>query len=299
MKYNKPALPISQQIRHLQYRGMGFKEPELAAHHLKNLNYYRLSGYWQRYLQPDDKVNFRRGTTFEKVLADYVFDRDLKILVLDAVETVEVSVRTHWAHALGLRYGAHAHLDGTLFKSEHQYWSHPEAVAHLVQTIRQSRERFILHLKGKYDEPLPPIWAVVEVMSLGQISRWFTNLRHAPDRRDIASDYAISEQLLSSFLHHISVVRNLCAHHARFWDRKLSLKTGLPRKNPAPLVQSLRHSQGNCTYNTLTLLAWMVSRIDPSSNWATRVKTRILGHPPACTEMGFPPSFKDSPVWRT
>src|SRR3546814_13998624 len=50
---------------------------------------------------------------------------------------------------------------------------------------------------------LPPIWASVEVMSLGQISRWFANLLHAADRNAIAEPYGIDEVLLASFLHHI------------------------------------------------------------------------------------------------
>jgi len=193
MKYNKPALSIAQQIDHLACRGMRFDAPDLAAHHLKHLNYYRLSGYWLRYRQRQDSRRFRAGTTFEQVLADYTFDRELKILLLDAIERLEVSVRTRWAHELGLRYGPHAHLDRTLFNDHGKHWNHQLAVAQLAGAVEQSKERFIQHLKNKYDELLPPVWAVVEVMSLGQISRWFANLRHTADRKAIAADYALDE----------------------------------------------------------------------------------------------------------
>jgi len=72
----------------------------------------------------------------------------------------------------------------------------------------------------------------------------------------------------------------------------------LPAKNPAALVQSLNHTQADCAYNTLTLLAWLVSRIDPESHWAARVQAHVLAHPAACAQMQFPPDFARFPVWQ-
>ena len=263
MKYDKPALTVEQQIEQLAARGMAFGDPERAAHYLAELNYYRLSGYWLRHEADHAAHRFLEGTTFEAVLDDYMFDRSLKLLVLDAVERLEVSIRTRWAYSIGLRHGAHAHLDSALFKERSQKWSHPTAVARLIGGVEDSRERFVRHLRGTYDELLPPIWASVEVMSLGQISRWFGNLRHAADRNAIARHYGIDEVLLASFLHHINVVRNICAHHARFWDRELPFQAQLPRKHPEALVASLDHGVKSSAYNTLTLLAWLIGRISP------------------------------------
>lgn len=298
MKYDKPALTVDKQITQLALRGMGFADPQRAAHYLAELNYYRLSGYWLRREADHGAHRFRPGTTFENVLADYVFDRELKLLVLDAVERLEVSVRTRWAHQLGLRHGAHAHLDSTLFKPRSQNWSHPVAVANLITGVEHSREGFICHLRTKYDELLPPIWASVEVMSLGQISRWFAHLRHAADRNAIATDYGMDEALLTSFLHHISVVRNICAHHARLWDRELTFKTQLPRKHPEALVASLDHGEVGRPYNTLTLLAWLLGRISPGQTWVRRVCGHVLQHPPAAEVMGFPADFRSRPIWQ-
>lgn len=298
MKYTKPALSVTEQIAQLTQRGMAFADPERAAFYLRELNYYRLSGYWLRREADHASHCFIAGTTFEDVLADYVFDRELKLLILDAVERLEVSVRTHWAHQLGMRHGPHAHLDGKLFKPRSQKWNHPAAVANLITGVEQSRERFIRHLRESYDEMLPPIWASVEVMSLGQISRWLSNLRHAADRNAIADDYGMDETLLTSFLHHISVVRNICAHHARLWDRELPFKAQLPRKHPLALVQSLNADHNGHTYNTLTLLAWLIGRISPGQTWVQRVCDHVLQHPPARHVMCFPADFQTRPIWQ-
>lgn len=298
VKYNKPALTVDQQIHQLAARGMAFGDPKRAAHYLAELNYYRLSGYWLRHEADHATHRFLPDTSFEAVLDDYVFDRGLKLLVLDAVERLEVSIRTHWAYVVGLRHGAHAHLDGALFKQRSQKWSHPNAVAKLVSGVEDSRERFIRHLRDTYDELLPPIWASVEVMSLGQISRWFSNLRYAADRNAIAEPYGVDEVLLASFLHHISVVRNICAHHARFWDRELPFKAQLPRKHPQALVVALDHAVESSAYNTLTLLAWLIGCISPGQTWVRRVFDHVVQHPPAAAVMGFPPDFSQRPIWR-
>lgn len=83
VKYDKPALTAAQQIEQLAGRGMVFGDPERAAHYLAELNYYRLSGYWLRHEADHATHRFQPGTTFEAVLEDYVFDRGLKLLVLD------------------------------------------------------------------------------------------------------------------------------------------------------------------------------------------------------------------------
>ena len=298
MKYDKPALTVEQQLEQLIARDMVVGDPGRAAHYLAELNYYRLSGYWLRHEADHATHRFQPGTSFEAVLDDYVFDRELKLLVLDAVERLEVSIRTHWAHVLGLRHGAHAHLNGALFKQRSQTWSHPAAIARLVSGVEDSREGFIRHLRDTYDELLPPIWASVEVMSLGQISRWFGNLRHAADRNAIAEPYGVDEVLLGSFLHHISVVRNICAHHARFWDRELPFKAQLPRKHPQALVASLDPANQSSAYNTLTLLGWLIGRISPGQTWVQRVSERVSAHPPAVAVMGFPANYRQRPIWQ-
>jgi len=299
MKYPKPVLSIEDQIAKLSGYGMFFGDKQRAAHYLGELNYYRLSGYRLRYETDHATHALKSGTTFEAVLADYMFDRELRLLVLDAVERLEVSVRTHWAHQLALRHkNAHPHLDSALFKVRSQQWSHPAAVAALIGNVERSREIFIRHLRTAYDELLPPIWASVEVMTLGEISRWFSNLRHAADRNAIASDYGLDEALLDSFLHHVSIVRNVCAHHGRLWDRDILFKATLPTKRPDALVKSLNRDAPGQIYNTLTILGWLLGRISPTQSWVSRVAEHIDGHPPAAAAMGFPADYRTLPIWQ-
>lgn len=297
MKYTKPALTVDRQVDQLIQRGMVFHDRERAEHYLRELNYYRLAGYWLRRESDHGSHTFAPGTCFNDVLADYMFDRELRLLVLDAVERLEVSIRTRWAHVLGINHGSHAHLDGTLFRERSQTWNHAAAVAHLINAVTQSREGFVRHY-DHYDELLPPIWVCVEVMSLGQISRWFSNLRLTVDRNTIAQGYALDERLLASFLHHVTVLRNICAHHGRLWDRDLRFKAQLPRKHPVALVASLDHRDGGSVYNSLSMLGWLLGRISPGQTWVARVAGLVSAHPPAASILGFPADFSERPIWQ-
>lgn len=126
MRYDKPALSIDGQVERLRERGMAFCNEQRVKHYLTHIGYYRLSAYWLPFEQQASAGQtrnhlFRPGTSFEAVLSLYIFDRKLRLLVMEALERIEVSVRTHWAHALAMNHGPHAHLQSQLFDSP---WQH-------------------------------------------------------------------------------------------------------------------------------------------------------------------------------
>ncbi len=158
LRYTKPPIGIGNQIALLKQRGMQFADDNHARHTLANINYYRLRAYWlpfENEAGSGEDYAFLLGAPFEDVLAHYAFDQRLKLLLLDAIERVEISLRTRWAHGLALTYGSH--------------------------------ETFIKHYLETYTEPtMPPIWVVCEVMTLGQLSQWIDNLKRRNDRQAIA-----------------------------------------------------------------------------------------------------------------
>ena len=103
MKYTKSPLTLEQQADLLLSRGM-LGDRALMIDRLAVVNYYRLSGYWHPFRKQGDDA-FRPGTTFEAVWDRYVFDRHLRLLVMDAIERIEVAVRTQLAYSLAHRQG--------------------------------------------------------------------------------------------------------------------------------------------------------------------------------------------------
>ena len=122
----KPFTDIADQISILQGRGMQV-EPELAATWFSNVGYYRLSGYWYVYREADgcgDPTDeFQPGTAFSDITALYEFDRKLRTLLHDAIERIEVGLRSHLSDHLG-RIDPLVHEDSAHFRPgfDHTAW---------------------------------------------------------------------------------------------------------------------------------------------------------------------------------
>lgn len=298
MRFTKPPLSFDDQLNLLARRGMAIPDRERARHYLAHINYYRLRGYWLPLEESGDNGvhRFIAGTSFDDALSLYVFDRQLRLLLLDVIERVEVSLRTRWAHALAMRYGAHAHLRQDIVGSQKKYHSCLEG---LKEEIERSHETFIEHYRTTYTDPsLPPMWAVCEVMSLGQLSKWFDNLKRHADRKEIASSFGLDESVLRSFMHHLTHVRNLCAHHSRVWNRRFTFTMRIPRQ-PVRIAGWFNAGEDRKLYNTLVMLGYLLSVISPDSKWVTHVKQLMAAHLQAKPQtMGFPEDWENLGIWK-
>lgn len=299
IQFGKPALTTDQQVELLIRRGMHIADRERARHYLTHINYYRLRAYWLPFELAetgDGNHGFQPGTDFDTVMAIYDFDRELRLLLLDAIERVEISLRTRWANELSLRYGPFAHEDSAHFNKQH-LWQ--QSKDELDKEYARSRETFAEHYRTRYGHlNSPPIWVAAELMSLGHLSRWLQNLRIPKDRQSIADAYGLDEKVLLSFAHHLTIVRNHCAHHGRVWNRKLSLKMQIPGKKTAGLSAMFNPMEERRLYNTLTMLAFLMTRISPQSSWLDRLKALIANTPQVNPkDMGFPADWAQRAIW--
>jgi abortive infection bacteriophage resistance protein len=107
----------------------------------------------------------------------------------------------------------------------------------------------------------------------------------------------MDEVNLTSFLHHLSTVRNLCAHHARLWNREFTFTFKLPRQRPKALAESLNR-ESKRIYNTLSVMAWLMDCVSPRHHWKSRLKELLARHAVDTRAMGFPQKWETLPVWR-
>jgi abortive infection bacteriophage resistance protein len=298
MKFSKPATSIDDQIRLLRRRGMIVDDDDRARHYLKHISYYRLRAYWLPFEVPAQNGDhaFRAETNFEDILNLYVFDRQLRLLVLDATERVEVTLRAQWAHHMAMKYRSHGYLDQALYSRRDR---HASAVTRLTSEFNLSRDTFAKHYRSKYNNPnLPPVWMAAEIISFGQLSKWIYNLKLRADRQAIAKPFSLDEKALSSFVHHMSYVRNICAHHGRLWNKRFTVTMAVP-KFPAKLPVVMRGADDRKVYNTLVMLDYLLSMVAPDTGWRERLVTLIDEYPlvdPA--DMGFPTDWKTRPSWK-
>lgn len=311
MVYNKPPLSIDDQVFQLQSRGMTIEDVTKAKHYLTHIGYYRLSAYWLPYELPAGNSNsrnhnFKSGTTFEQVLNLYIFDRKLRLLVMEAIERIETATRSQWANAMAMHHGAHAHLRPELFKDP---WEHSGEVADRAKELKKSNETFIVHYRETYSEPfLPPIWAVVQTMSLGTLSRWFMATADTKVKLQVIKSLRMPNiEVFEEILHALTPVRNVCAHHGRFWNRRFTIQLPNIKKIINEMVidtitatsGSVQKQASRLPYNYLLIMAHMMQPINPRTTWIQRLASHVKTLSPTNQQaMGFPQEWQSMKIWQ-
>jgi len=296
MRYDKPPLTFEQQADKLIKRGLVVDRAFLIDR-LRNVNYYRLSGYLYPYRQLDD--TFRPGTTFECVWCHYTFDRRLRLIVMDAIERVEVSVRTQLIYALAHDSGAFGYTKPealpNLSLGEYTRW-----IEEINKEASRSREVFVEHFKNKYGDThaFLPLWIIGEIMSFGCMLTMYTGISDNI-KKGIAAYYGIPAMVLTSWLHTTNVIRNICAHHGRLWNRELGVRPFIPRKNKYPEWHEPVLIPQNRIFGFLTILRYLLRIMAPQTKWQSRLFELLDEYPEISRlSMGFPDNWKDSPLWK-
>jgi len=305
MKYKKPRLAVEEQANLLIKRGLVTTNRDLLIDRLRVVSYYRLSGYWHVFRKPDPIQtgqyldDFRPGTNFDMVWNRYAFDRHLRLVVMDALERIEIVVRTTLAYH-------HAHDHGPF-----GYATDPNSLPDLAKDKRKqarfltsilnesgrSKDIFVKHFNRHYgsDHYHLPIWMAVEIMSFGSV---FTLYRGCSSiiRQKVASTFGVDDTVFETWLMTLNTVRNICAHHGRLWNREIGTKPKIPKKDSnwhTPVEIS-----NNRMFCVLTICKWSLDRIAPQSCWTGRLRALLAKNPDIpLAKMGFPDDWEKSPVW--
>lgn len=294
MSCSKTPTTWQEQLDLFKARGLQIDDETFALHCLKHHNYYRLSAYRFALALDNDPDQFQEGVTFDDLWGLYCFDRQLRLLVMEAVKRLEISVRSHWAYILAHARGPQAYENASNF---HDVQRHTKALAALDHELGRSHEVFVGHFQSKYGMVRPPVWAACEVMSFGLLSRFYENYKRIGDRKKIAWAFGLYPETLKSLLEHATYVRNLCAHHSRLWNRRFTITMVMP-KHPRKVEESLNPEEGRRIYNTLVVLAHIVDVVEPENHWAHRLLALLRAQTSDVTShMGFPEDWETRPVW--
>ena len=228
--YTKPPFTFEQQLARLSKRGLAINDRAYALSKLKTVNYFRLLAYCYPFRIRDKHSNvtsnFVPGANFSEVIQLYEFDRYLRLAVMDAIERVEVYIRTLMTDHLGHTYGTFGHTESSNF---HPKFDHARWLEKIEEEADRSTDVFIAHYRRTYsDFPVLPIWMAAEVMSFRSLSIGYKGLKN-DDKRAISGQLGLHHNKLRDWLHQLTYIRNLCAHHGRLWNRKLSIRSATPR----------------------------------------------------------------------
>jgi len=296
VKYTKPALSFEQQAGHLLACGFEADRAQLIET-LSQVSYYRLTAYWHPFKRADG--TFAPGTTLDKIWRRYTFDRQLRLLVMDAVERVEVAVlRTLMVEQHSRRYGPFGYRDAKSFRPEFSGDDHRRMVEDVDHEMDRSREPFVAHFLNEYSsEPGLPLWMAAEIASYGTLFTFYRFL-NLPEQKQLASQLGLPASVLQSWLFCLNYIRNLCAHHSRLWNRELAIRPFVPDARNSPEWHQPVTPDNRRTFVVLTLLRWLLRKIAPQSHWPDRLHALLMNYPDVPLQlMGFSSGWETSPIW--
>lgn len=292
MKYDKPHLTFTQQLELLESRGLACTDEGRALQMLASIGYYRLSAYvypFRELLSEGERSEthfrsstIRRGVVWSDVESVWNFDRQLRLLCLDALEIIEIGARTQIAYVLGDRdpFGHvnweslnQSRCERTLSDGKTAFESWCDRYDRHVHEAART-EDFVKHFLLAYPQSEIPIWAACEFLSFGTLVELY-GLMKDEDQTAVARALGVSGGArMRSFLHVMSYVRNVCAHHGRLWNRVLTVKLAKFHKNE--VGPDLAHLAGRPLspklYPVLAVMAYLVRTIAPDSRWPLRLR---------------------------
>lgn len=294
-------------------RGLVVTDPDRTVRYLRHVGYYRFSPYLIPFREDPTAEALRTGTTFDHVLDLYVFDRKLRLLVMDALERIEVAVRSSLTDHMSVhRGGPFWYCEPERFRDERRHQWFLEMVRKTCEDRLASAPESaggdlahasaLEHYLTTYGEPaLPPSWLMVEMLTLGQLCGLVSNLQRATDIGRVAQPLGLPGPVLLSWLRTYVRVRNVCAHHGRLWNG-LGVYPAIPT---SPSVGWLTDTEVLSSsdrrkrlYPVLASLQSVLAVVSPRSSWARRLSALLDQHPEVPLKgMGIPPDWRSDPFW--
>lgn len=305
-------------VETLSQRGMLIDDKERTQRKLAQVGYYRLSGFWYpaRAIERDANGNaidcphlkrpkrhneFSPETRFDEVFNLYLFDKKLRIAMLDGLERIEIFVRSVIAHELGrgkrkeagtgkdvpepLAWKDPEYINGKFLKKRgHKPSLWDEWQYKHSKLIERSREDCIVWHKRNNKEM--PFWVVIEAWDFGTMSKYYGMLKDKYRQR-VCTRLGINDKketaVLQAWLMEMNILRNRCAHHTRIWNQQSSKLLSLPSNE---CFDDIRSNENTLTrlYGVIRAMWFLIEQIGPSSRWMADVESLIAQLPqvPGC-----------------
>lgn len=145
---------------------------EYAVNILKRINYYRLTAYFLPFRDEKTQKYDSSKISLEKIYSIYQFDSELRLLLMEYLEDIELYFRTQVAYHHSEQYGALAYKDGKNFNKFHK---HDEFMDNLEKELNYRRKDPVYkHHQTKYNGEFP-LWVLVEFFSFCMTSKFYAD----------------------------------------------------------------------------------------------------------------------------
>lgn len=237
---SKPYLSLNDQLKNLKGKQIYIGNKAIAKRILTRINFQRFLAYRIHFLDSNKNIKQTPVTKVKSIYRLHEFDRELRDLTSNMLEGIEINFRRHIAYVLG-EDDIHSYKDPQYFRDATKHLELLNTVKKHTDNARRSSSgssrKLVQHHVNNHNDDLP-IYKVVEILTFGELSKLFENLKKAPrgsttlEHKDkiriiyqqIQQNYKINNQILESWLRDLVEVRNKCAHYDMVWDYQKQLK---------------------------------------------------------------------------
>lgn len=296
--FNKQPQTPEQLLEKLQAQGLVVPvgEEEKALAYFRYVGAYRLKGYWFHLVDPVSKA-FPSGWLFQNLADRYEFDRELRAATIEAIDRLEVAIRSVMANYLSLKHTPHWFINPAVFKPTRD-WGIGQLIRKIEDEVRRSDgkdgKRFVAHYYERHDQPyLPPSWSVSECVSFGFWSRTYGILSDPHDKKAICKRFRVDQpETFQSWIHTLTVIRNIAAHHGQF----LRVKLGVAPANYK--TGCLKFQDQKSFYAAATIINYLLTQTALPQRWKTNLRDIFLRYPTVSpADLGFPRDWERQPGW--
>jgi len=294
--YRKQPQSSAALIELLKSRNLLIPDEGRATRYLESIGYYRLSGYMYPLQIPDRSHRFVEGTSFDDVVNAYKFDKRLRAIVMEYMERIEVALRAKLTNYYSSAYGFFWYANESLFTDK---TTCAAILREITEDFAQPKELFLKTYKRNYSaEPLPPSQMALETLSLGKLARLYKALAADELKIQIATEFGLAASSLETWIVWLTNVRNVCAHHARLWNRIMSAeRPHMPSRKAFKFAVAMPEDANTTMYGAVALMHRLLKSFNPANSFASKVETLIQEYRIDATLMGFPANWEKTAVW--
>lgn len=261
-----PFLTFEEQLNLFEKRGLKIKNRERALERISNINYYKLKEFAEPFANICEKTNTIKyeNISFEGIVLRFYTDKNLRMYLLDAMEKVEVSLKTKIGYVLGKTTGEIGYLKFNNWCNKEEYCRH-----YLRDQEEEFKKRIFNYLSSRQTIAISdffkenknrniPIWMIMELLTFGDLIKMY-ELMSNKLRKEVASFYSLEAKTFEKYLKNLKLIRNFSAHNGKIIDIKF--KTIPPIKNE---WIELLDSETNGIAITICILKDLIYKINPN-----------------------------------
>ena len=226
----KQATTIEEQIQLLKERGITIKDETKVKENLMDIGFYRLGFYSfpfeKTFPKLDDRDHqFKEGTCFQDIVSLYYFDYDLRNILQNYLNRIEVNLRTYIVYTVSNYYK----MSPTWFVDPNIVdKSYADTFEKKVYKTIKENPVIKRHHKKYINDRFAPAWKTLEFMTLGNLCSLYLNLKDRNVQYKIADHYGCGIGVFINYIETIRIIRNSCAHGSCLYNLSLAkaIKSG-------------------------------------------------------------------------